>query len=103
MDCGAAPTWFRSGLDTRQRTGRRWRYPARMASLRPISIRRDGRTRYLVNIGVRLAAVEGDRIAVHFMLSYGVPENVVRRVLSQAWLSAEAPPPVPVPPPQDQQ
>lgn len=52
-----------------------------MASLRLIRSRTDGRTRHLVDVGVRLAADEGTRVGVHFMLTYGVPPSIVRRVL----------------------
>ena len=61
--------------------GPRMHYATLMASLRPIRIRTDGRTRHLVDLGVRLAADEGTRIGEHFMRSYGVPPEIVRRVL----------------------
>ena len=65
-------------------SARRRRYPAGMGTLHVIEYRRDARTRYLVEAGQLLVPTHGWRLAVHFMLTYGVPVAVILRVLERS-------------------
>lgn len=54
-----------------------------MASPCSFQHRTDGRTRYLVDEGLRLAALEGQEIGEDFMLCYRVPIEIIERAMRQ--------------------